>query len=190
MSFVKFEALTYSAASFEGGASAPVILGRSSGSPAALSPASNSSKPLSAAMVRFWFWMQMRFSALRDKAAREVCSMPSHIVHMPSTNPDAPRKAVRVNRAIMRRLRRLLRLREASYFDGPSVSDECARLSLTLRQYREYLIRCQGYSRVQMHGLGWGRHARMLRAILCGLLQGDAASLMRADICAARLSPD
>ena len=132
----------------------------------------------------------MRFSALRDKAAREVCSMPSHIVHMPSTNPDAPRKAVRVNRAIMRRLRRLLRLREASYFDGPSVSDECARLSLTLRQYREYLIRCQGYSRVQMHGLGWGRHARMLRAILCGLLQGDAASLMRADICAARLSPD
>jgi len=141
-------------------------------------------------MLRFWVWMQMQFSALRDKAAREVCSMPSHIVHMPSSNPDAPRKAVRVNRAIMRRLRRLLRLREASYFDGPSVSDECARLGLTLRQYREYLIRCQGYSRVRVYGLGWGRLAMVLRSIFCSVLQGDAASLMRAGVCAARLSPD
>jgi len=141
----------------------------------------------------------MQISALRDKTAREGAregsstpaqSTPTHIVHIPSSEPDAPRKAVRVNRAMMRRLRRLLRLREASYFDGPSVSDECARLGLTLRQYREYLIRCQGYSRVRVYGLGWGRLAMVLRSIFCSVLQGDAASLMRAGVCAARLSPD
>ena len=150
-------------------------------------------------MLRFWFWMQIQLSALRDKAGREPAreggspppqSTPTHIVHTPSSEPDAPRKAVRVNRAMMRRLRRLIRLRGASYFDGPSVAGECKRLGLTLRQYQDYLIRCQGYSRVQMHGLGLGRRARMVRSIFCGLLQGDAASLMRAGICAARLSPD
>ena len=181
-----------------------MILGRSSCSPAALSPAlnlsgQNTSGPLSAAMLRFWVWMQMQISALRDKPGREpareggstpVQSTPTHIVHIPSSEPDAPRKAVRVNRAMMRRLRRLVRLRGASYFDGPSVGDECRRLGLTLRQYQDYLIRCQGYSRVKMHGLGWDRGARMMRSIFCGLLQGDAASLMRAGLCGARLSPD
>jgi len=182
-----------------------MILGRSSGSPAAFSPAlnlaehnlsgSNLSGPLSAAMLRFWFWVQMQLSALRDKPAREggstpVQSTPTHIVHIPSSEPDAPRKAVRVNRAMMRRLKRLVRLRGASYFDGPSVGDECKRLGLTLRQYQDYLIRRMGYSRLRMHGLGLGRHARVLRSIFCGLLQGDAASLMRAGIYAARLSPD
>ena len=177
-----------------------MILGRSSCSSAALSPTlnlsgQNTSGPLSAAMLRFWFWMQMHLSALRDKPGREggsppPQSTPTHIVHIPSSEPDAPHKAVRVNRAMMRRLRRLVRLRGASYFDGPSVADECKRLGLTLRQYQDYLIRCQGYSRVQMHGLGWGRLVRMMRAIFCRLLQGDAASLMRAELCAARLSPD
>ena len=104
----------------------------------------------------------MQISALRDKTAREGAregsstpaqSTPTHIVHIPSSEPDAPRKAVRVNRAMMRRLRRLVRLRGASYFDGPSVGDECRRLGLTLRQYQDYLIRCQGYSRVRVYGL-------------------------------------
>jgi len=146
-------------------------------------------------MLRFWFWMQIQLSALWDKPARELGSTPhqstpTHIIHIPSTEPDAPRKAVRVNRAIMRRLTRLVRLRGASYFDGPSIADECKRLGLTLRQYQDYLIRCMGYSRVQMHGLGWGRRAMLLQSVFCRGLQGDTASLMRAGLCAARLSPD
>jgi len=193
---VKFEALTYSAASLEGGASAPQILGRSScASAAAFSPAPNisetgSSGPLSAAMLRFWFWVQMQFGALRPRPARKVCSTPSHLFHLPTSEPGAPQKSVRVNRAMMRRLKRLLRLRGASYFEGPSVGAECARLGLTLRQYREHLIRCMGYSRVRLFGLGWGRRARVLWSIFCGLLQGDAASLLRPGMSGARLSPD
>ncbi len=132
----------------------------------------------------------MQLSVLRDRAVRGVCSTPSHIVHIPASEPDAPRKAVRVNRAMMRRLRRLVRLHGESYFDGPSVADECERLGLNLRQYQDYLIRCQGYSRVQIYGLGWGRHRRFMRALICAALQGDAASLVRKAICAARLSPD
>jgi len=143
-------------------------------------------------MLRFWFWVQMQLSALRDKPAREggstpVQSTPTHIVHIPSSEPDAPLKAVRVNRAMMRHLRRLVSLRGASYFDGPSVADECKRLGLTLRQYQDYLIRRMGYSRVRMHGLGW---AMVLQSIFCEALQGDAASLRRTGICAVRLSPD
>lgn len=193
---MKFEALTYSAACFERGASAPSILGRSScASAAAFSPALNisetgSSGPLSAVMLRFWLWVQMQFGALHPRPARKVCSTPSHIFHLPTSEPGAPQKSVRVNRAMMRRLRRLMRLRGASYFEGPSVSAECARLGLTLRQYRDYMIRCRGYSRVRIYGLGLGRRAMMLRSIFCGLLQGDAASLRRSAICGARLSPD
>lgn len=193
---MKFEALTYSAACFERGASVPSILGRSSCvSAAGFSPATNisetpSSGSLSAAMLRFWLWVQMQFGALRPRPAREVCSTPSHIFHLPTSEPGAPQKSVRVNRAMMRRLRRLMRLRGASYFDGPSVGAECARLGLTLRQYREYMIRCRGYSRVRIFGLGLGRRAMVLRSIFYGLLQGDAASLQRPAMCGPRLSPD
>jgi len=33
-------------------------------------------------MLRFWFWMQMQFGALRATPAREICSEPSHIFHV------------------------------------------------------------------------------------------------------------
>lgn len=184
---VKFETLTFSAACFERGVSAPSILGRSScASAAALSPAPKTSAPMSAAILRFWLWMQMQFGVLRPRPARKVCSTPSHIFHLPTSEPGAPQKSVRVNRAMMR----LIRLRGASYFEGPSVGAECARLGLTLRQYRDYMIRCRGYSRVRLFSLGLGRRAMVLRSIFCVSLRGDAASLRRAGVCGARLSPD
>ena len=185
---VKFETLTFSAACFERGVSAPSILGRASA--AALSAPPKTSAPISVAILRFWLWMQMQFGALRPRPARKVYSTPSHIFHLPTSEPGAPQKSVRVNRAMMRRLKRLIRLRGASYFEGPSVGAECARLGLTLRQYRDYMIRCRGYSRVRIFGLGLGRRALLLRSIFCGLLQGDAASLGRPAVCGARLRPD
>ena len=188
---VKFETLTFSAACFERGVSAPSILGRSSYiSAAALSAAPKTSAPISAAILRFWLWMQMQFGVLRPRPARKVCSTPSHTFHLPTSEPGASQKSVRVNRAMMRRLKRLIRLRGASYFEGPSVGAGCARLGLTLRQYRDYMIRCRGYSRVRLFSLGLGRRAMMLRSIFCVSLRGDAASLRRAGVCGARLSPD
>ena len=202
---MKSEALTYSAACFERGASVPLRLGRFSYSGVELSPArnksdsnkskcdlsaQNSSAPLSSVMLRFWFWMQMQFGALRATPAREICSEPSHIFHVPSADPEAPPRAVRVNRSMMRRLKRLQRLRPPSSFDGPTMGDELRRLGLTLAQYIDYMIRRKKWSRVAVHRLGLSRIALMWQAVNDAALQGDGRSLLRAMACNARIEPD
>ena len=207
---MKSEALTYSAACFERGASVPLRLGRFSYSGVELSPArnisaseesdsnkskcdlsaQNSSAPLSSVMLRFWLWMQMHFGALRASPARETCSEPSHIFHVPSADPEAPPRAVRVNRSMMRRLKRLQRLRPPSSFDGPTMGDELRRLGLTMAQYIEYMIRRKKWSRVAVHRLGLSRIALMWRAVNNAALQGDGRSLLRAMACNARIEPD
>lgn len=202
---MKSEALTYSAACFERGASVPLRLDRFSYSGVELSPArnksdsnkskcdlsaQNSSAPLSSVMLRFWFWMQMQFGALLATPARELCSEPSHIFQVPSADPEAPPRAVRVNRSMMRRLKRLQRLRPPSSFDGPTMGDELRRLGLTMAQYIEYMIRRKKWSRVAVHRLGLSRIALMWWAVNNAALQGDGRSLLRAMACNARIEPD
>lgn len=117
-------------------------------------------------------------------------SQPSHMWHVPSAAPNAPARAVRVNRSILRKLRRLERLYPPSYFDGPAYRPEGARPDLSESQYLEYMIRLHRWSRVRTHGLGLRRRDRMLRVIACLDLQGAAASLGLSGICHAPLTPD
>ena len=151
-----------------------------------------SAAPLSEAVIRFWMWMHMQFAAYLEKASapRPLATEPSHIFEVPSSDVSAPRRAVRVNRSMMRKLRRLQRLHPPSYFDGPSMGDELKRLGFTMTQYMNYMVRRKKWSRVQVFGLGMRRRDFMGQAFTLLSLRGAAQNFAMADMCHAILEPD
>jgi len=103
-----------------------------------------------------------------------------------------PLQKVRMNRALSRRLRWLIRrgrVERSGKMRLATTEDE-ARCNLTPGQFNEYCIRVDGLSRIRIYGMGWGRHALRLRAIFSALLRGDTLCLYRAVQCSAPLSPD
>jgi len=103
-----------------------------------------------------------------------------------------PLIAVRMNRALSRRMRWLIRrgLAERSGEMRAATADNMARCNLTPGQFIEYGIRVYRRSRPRVYGLGLGRRALRLLAILCAKLQGTAGCLHKAAMCLAPLSPD
>jgi len=99
---------------------------------------------------------------------------------------------VRMNRALTRRLRWLIRrgrVEPSGELRAATVDDE-VRCNLSPGQMAEYSLRTYGESRVRAYGLGMGRRLMRLRAILLAALQGDALCLRKTALCAALLSPD
>ena len=103
-----------------------------------------------------------------------------------------PLIAVRMNRALSRRMRWLIKRGRASRSGKIRVAsaDDKARCHLTPGQFIEYGIRVYGLSRVRSYGLGLGRRALRLLAISAAFLQGYGLSLNKPTLCAAPLSPD
>lgn len=105
---------------------------------------------------------------------------------------SGPLQKVRMNRALSRRLRWLIRrgrVQRSGKIRLVTADDE-ARCTLTPGQFNEYSIRVHGMSRIRIYGMGWGRRALRLRSILSVLLSGDVLSLRKAALCCAPLSPD
>ena len=190
---VKFETLTYSAGDYP--ASAPAISGRSTPS----SGGELSAAPLSKALLSFWIWMRFHVVGCFAKPALRKTipdSTPGHIFVVPSVNPDAPQAAVRVNRAILRKLRRLERLRPEVFTQKADLLPKWVK-NLTPGQFMDYMIRTQNWCRVRCFGLSRcrGRSRRRRRrvfkarrsqphAVYLALYLGRAAS------CQALLAPD
>jgi len=103
-----------------------------------------------------------------------------------------PLIAVRMNRALSRRMRWLIKRGrvERSGKMRLASADDKARCNLTPGQFIEYGIRVHGLSRVRSYGLGLGRRALRMIAISAAFLQGDGLSLNKPALCAAPLSPD
>ena len=99
---------------------------------------------------------------------------------------------VRMNRHLSRRLRWLIRRGrvERSGKMRLATADDEARCNLTPGQFNEYCIRIHGMSRIRIYGMGLGRRALRLRAILMAALQGCVLSLRKAALCSAPLCPD
>jgi len=103
---------------------------------------------------------------------------------------------VRMNRALSRRMRWLIRRGRVERSGRMRVCnlDDQARCTLSPGQFIEYGIRVYGHSRVRVYGLGQnlslGRRALRLRARLFAGLHGDKICLRKAIACAAPLSPD
>jgi len=103
-----------------------------------------------------------------------------------------PLIAVRMNRALSRRMRWLIkrgRVQRSGKMRLATAEDK-ARCHLTPGQFIEYGIRVYGLSRVRSYGLGLGRRALVIIAISTAALQGDVLSLLKRASCAAPLSPD
>jgi len=103
-----------------------------------------------------------------------------------------PLQIVRMNRALSRRMRWLIK---RGHVQRPgelriATSDNKARCNLTPGQFNEYGIRVDGWSRVRIYGLGFGRRVLRKIAIMWAGLQGNIVSLCRGLICLAPLSPD
>lgn len=193
---MRCETFTYSAHETDysvSGVSAPSRLGRSETSSAEeLSRGSLSASPISIAMFKFWMWMQWHLSGALETltAPKYVTAGPSHIWTVPSANPNAQVRAVRVNRSIMRKLRRLQRLHPPSYFDGPAYRPRGTREDLSENQYLEYMIRKHKWSRVRIYGLGLTRADLMQRSISLLCLQGNGTHFAMSAMCNAPISPD
>lgn len=173
-----------------GGASASQIPGRSDVGGEAVSA------PLSVAILQFWMWMSLQVSAclelttsLAKSALPKLASKPSHIFVLPSADPSAPQQAVRVNRSIMRKLRRLERLRPDVFLKKPEPLPDWVR-DLSPTQYLEYLIRVHRWSRVRSYRLGAKWRDKLRHAVEGLVLQGDAGSLRWALTCNALITPD
>ena len=137
-------------------------------------------------------WIQWHLSGALETFTQPkyIVTQPSHIWVAPSANPDAPVRAVRVNRSIMRKLRRLQRIHPPSFFDKPAYRPEGTREELSMSQYLEYMIRKNKWSRVRVHKLGLTRADLMQRSVGLLCLQGDSAILAMAASCNAPMSPD
>jgi len=99
---------------------------------------------------------------------------------------------VRMNRALSRRMRWLIRRGRVQRSGRLRVYNPEAeqRCNLSPGQFIDYSIRVCGHSRVRAYGMGLARRALRLRGFLLATLQGDILSLHKAALCAAPLSPD
>ena len=189
---VKFETLTYLAheTDYSVRASAPAILGR----PTSSSELSDEavSAPVSNAFLQLWMWMSLQLIECLAKYRPQKAiseSTPSHIFIVPGKTPDAPRGAVRVNRSIMRKLRRLERLRPEAFQDkGEPLPDWVKALSPN--QFLDYMIRARKWCRVKVHRLGGGTWNKLRRSAARLSVQGSSARQSKAAHCNAILTPD
>ena len=116
-------------------------------------------------------------------------STPKNIFVVPSADPAAPKGAVRVNRSILRKLRRLERLKPEVFLEKDDPLPDFVKTFSPL-QFLDYMIRTQNWVRVKMFGLGETLGERGLRRARALGLQGDWASLNMAAPCNAILAPD
>ena len=189
---VKFETLTYSAheTDYSVRASAPAILGRFTSSSGLNGEAV--SAPVSHAFLRLWMWMSLQLIECLakyrpQKAIQE--STPSHIFIVPGKTPDAPRGSVRVNRSIMRTLRRLERLRPEAFQEKDEILPDWVK-ALSPNQFLDYMIRARKWCRVKVHRLGGGTWNKLRRAAARIGMQSGPARQSKAALCNAILTPD
>ena len=189
---VKFETFTYLAheTDYSVRASAPAILGRPTSSSGLNGEAV--SAPVSHAFLRLWMWMSLQLIECLAKYRPQKPlpeSTPSHIFIVPGKTPDAPRGSVRVNRSILRKLRRLERLRpEAFHEKGEPLPDWVKALSPN--QFLDYMIRAHKWCRVRVHGLGGGTWNKLRRSAARLDLRVGNARQSKAMPCNAILTPD
>ena len=189
---MKFETLTYLAheTDYSVRASAPAILGRFTSSSEFGGEAV--SAPVSNTFLQLWMWMSWQLIECLakyrpQKAIQE--STPSHIFIVPGKTPDAPRGSVRVNRSIMRKLRRLERLRPEAFHEKDEILPDWVK-ALSPNQFLDYMIRARKWCRVRVHRLGGGTWNKLRRSAARLSVQGSPARQSKAPPCNAILTPD
>ena len=181
---MKCKTFTYSAhvTDYSVRASAPFRMGRLRASLEVAKTPVQMSAPVSALYLQLWIWMQLQIAAClaRVSLPRIVCSQPQHIFVLPTETDDAPRQAVRVNRAMARRLARIARLRPEAFTDKTSNPPDWVR-ALPAGQYLDYMIRVYKWNRVRVFGLSTrGRRAN----------KGGVVSFGMPAFCNAILTPE
>ena len=158
--------------------------------------------------MRFWLWMS---ECLGQCFAQYLTACPlrggsrgQHIILWPplerlarpdaSAAPDcqtAPLCALRVNRSLARRLRRLARRgRGEDRFNLLRFQQNSDISHLSPGQYLEWMIRVYRWGRTRLYGLNMARRELRHRAVRDGRLQGAVSAFGKAGLCAAPLSPD
>jgi len=193
---MKFETLTYAASPTD------FSVGCASGPQEALSTspqgglsAAHFSDVMSAFLLRVAAYFQGCLANL-PRIERSLSVQPESarltMVDAAIDNSSEPLQRVRLNRHLSRRLRWLIRRGrvERSGKIRFATADDEARCNLTPGQFNEYSIRVHGHSRTRIYGLNRAGRAMMLLIVGALGLQGGAASLRRARVCKAPLSPD
>ena len=109
---------------------------------------------------------------------RITCSQPKHIFVLPTNEADSPLRAVRVNRAMARRLARIARLRPEAFNNKTDNLPDWVR-ALPAGQYLDYMIRVHKWNRVRVFGLSTrGRRANKGGVLSLGLAARCNAILM------------
>jgi hypothetical protein len=180
---MKFDALTYSAGSFEDCAvgSQETL----SSSPQGADSSACATESLAEFLLRLVAYFQGYLSVLPrcahddDAHASEVIS----VIDSDLDESDGPLVAVRMNRALLRRKRWLIR---RGHWQKPgtyrvATAADTAQCNLSPGQMIEYCIRVYRMSRVRAYGLGRGQRIE---------ITGGVGSLGLAAICNAILMPD
>ena len=186
---VKFETLTYAAHETDCSvrASAPEIMGRSTPPQGGSSPT-----PLSGAFLQLWLWMSLQVMgclAMCGLQRRIPDSTPQHIFVVPSADPDTPKGAIRVNRSILRKLRRLERLKPEVFLEKDEPLPDFVK-AFSPTQFLDYMIRTKNWSRVRVHNLRKGTWNKLRRAVVRLGLQAGLAGSSDTATCNAILTPD
>ena len=191
---MKFETLTYAALppdvsgdSAAGPQEAPITSPKGGFSPAHMTD--NIASFLLRLAAYFQGYLSSLPVAVRSIAPEQTCLT---VIDSELDNSSEPLITVRMNRAISRRMRWLIKRGRASRSGKMRVAtaEDKARCNLTPGQFIEYCIRVHGWSRVRSYGLGPGRRALRMIAISAAVLQGDVLCLNKPTLGAAPLSPD
>lgn len=149
---------------------------------------------LTAFLLRIAAYFQGCLASL--PSAKNICANRTQesltVIDSALDSTSEPLIKVRMNRHLSRRLRWLIRrgrVERSGKMRLATAEDE-ARCNLTPGQFNEYCIRVHGMSRIRIYGMGLGRRALRLRAILMAALQGCVLSLRKAPLCSAPLCPD
>jgi len=186
---VKFETLTYAAGPTD------FLVGGASG-PQEARPTSPqggfSAARLSVAMGAFLIRVAAYFQGCLPRLPRMASQKRLTVIDAAMAEGSGPLKVVRMNRALSRRMRWLIKRGRVERSGKMRVATEAdkARCNLTPGQFNEYMIRVDGVSRIRLYHLGLSRHVRRLRSITSAGLQGNALCLGKAAICLAPLMPD
>ena len=183
---MKFETVTYTASSFE----------------CAIGPASESSheavgltESITAFLIRLAAYFQGYVASLprpKDLPQTHTRQQSLTVIDAGLESGSEPLQKVRMNRALSRRLRWLMRrgrVQRSEKVRLATAKDE-ARCRMSPGQFNEYCIRVYRESRVQAYGLGFKRRILRLIGISAADLKGDISCLRKAKICAAPLTPD
>ena len=176
--------------------------------PSAALPAGPSNRLMADMAMRFWLWMS---KCLGECLAQCLSARPlrgasrgQHIILWPPlerlAGPDAfaapdcqtaPACALRVNRSLARRLRRLARrCRGEDRFNLLRFQQNSDISHLSPGQYLEWMIRVYRWGRTRLYGLNMASRELRHRAVRDGRLQGAVSAFGKAGLCAAPLSPD